>query len=55
MVLICGLTLLIDTALMAAFVGWFVGTDMILASALLIFCGGAVLALANRPFEAVAK
>ena len=42
-VLICGLSLLGHTAITVRFVGWFVGSDMILAAGLLIFCGGALL------------
>ncbi len=39
-VLSCGFALLATAALMLAFLGWFVGTDMILASALMSLCGG---------------
>jgi len=39
-VLFCGFALLVTTAVMLAFLGWFVGTDMILASGLMSFCGG---------------
>jgi hypothetical protein len=39
-VLFCGFTLLVNMAVMLAFMGWFVGTDMVLASALMILCGG---------------
>lgn len=39
-VLFCGFALLVTTAVMLAFLGWFVGTDMVLASGLMIFCGG---------------
>jgi hypothetical protein len=35
-----GFALLGTAAVMLGFLGWFVGTDMILASALMIFCGG---------------
>ena len=42
-VLICGLSLLGHTAIMAGFLGWFAGTDMIFTAGLLIFCGGALL------------
>jgi len=42
-VLICGLSLLGHTAIMASFLGWFVGADMIFAAGLLILCGGALL------------
>ena len=43
LVLICGFLLLLHGALMLAFLGWFVGSDMILASALLILCGALLL------------
>lgn len=52
-VLICGFAILVDGAVMAAFVGWFVGTDMILASAVLILCGGFALGPTKRAVEAV--
>jgi hypothetical protein len=39
-VLFCGFALLVNMAVMLAFMGWFVGTDMVLASALMILCGG---------------
>jgi hypothetical protein len=39
-VLFCGFALLVTMAVMIAFMGWFVGTYMVLASALLILCGG---------------
>jgi hypothetical protein len=39
-VLFCGFALLINMAVMLAFMGWFVGTDMVLASALMILWGG---------------
>lgn len=39
-VLLCGLALLVTAAMMLAFLGWFAGTDIILASALMSFCGG---------------
>ena len=39
-VLFCGFALLANMAVMLAFMGWFVGTDMVLASALTILCGG---------------
>lgn len=55
LVLICGFAILIDGAVMAAFLGWFVGTDMILVSALLILCGGFALVPAERPVETIAK
>ncbi len=42
-VLFCGLALLVDAAVMLAFIGWFVGAVMILASALLILCGGSLV------------
>jgi hypothetical protein len=39
-VLFCGFALLVTAAVMLAFLGWFVGTEMALASALMGFCGG---------------
>jgi hypothetical protein len=42
-VLFCGFALLVNTAVMLAFMGWFVGTDMVLAPALMSFCGGLLL------------
>jgi hypothetical protein len=39
-VLFCGFALLVNMAMCLAFMGWFVGTDMVLASALMILCGG---------------
>ena len=39
-VLLCGFALLVTAAVMLAFLGWFVGTDIVLASALMSFCGG---------------
>jgi hypothetical protein len=50
-VLFCAVTLIVDGALMAKFLGWFVGTDMILASALLILCGGFAIAPAKQVVE----
>jgi hypothetical protein len=50
-VLLCAVALIVDGALMAKFLGWFVGTDMILASAVLILCGGFVLAPVKRVVE----
>jgi hypothetical protein len=40
LVLFCGFALLVNMAVMLAFMGWFVGTDMALASAPMSFCGG---------------
>ena len=40
---------------MARFLGWFLGTDMILGSALVILCGGLALADARTEIEAIAK
>jgi hypothetical protein len=40
MVLVCGFSLLVTAAVMLGFLGWFVGTDMILASGLISVCGG---------------
>jgi hypothetical protein len=39
-VLVCGFALLVTASVMLAFLGWFVGTDMVLASALMSLCGG---------------
>jgi hypothetical protein len=39
-VLFCGFSLLVTIAVMIAFIGWFVGTGLVLASALMILCGG---------------
>ena len=39
-VLFCGFALLANMAVMLAFMGWFIGTDMVLASALMTLCGG---------------
>ena len=36
----CGLALLVNMAVTVAFMGWFVGSEMVLASALLALCGG---------------
>jgi hypothetical protein len=54
-VLLCAVALLVDGALMAKFLGWFVGTDMILASALLILCGGLAIAPVKQAVEEFAK
>lgn len=54
-VLICGLAVLIDGTVMAVFLGWFVGSEMILASALLILCGGLALDHAKRAVDIVAE
>jgi len=40
MVLFSGFALLVTAAVMLTFLGWFAGTDMVLASALMSFCGG---------------
>jgi len=50
-VLLCAVALIVDGAVMARFLGWFVGTDMILVSALLILCGGFALAPAKKVVE----
>ena len=42
-VLSCGFAVLVNMALMLAFMGWFIGTDMVLGSALMILCGGMLL------------
>jgi hypothetical protein len=55
LVLICGFAILVDGAVMVALLGWFVGSEMILLSALLILCGGFALAPAKRVPEAVAE
>lgn len=55
LVLVCGFTLLVDGVLMAVFLGWFVGTNMILLSALLILCGGVALVPAKQALAAVAR
>ena len=39
-VLFCGFAILVNMAVMLAFMGWFVGTGMVLASALMTLCGG---------------
>lgn len=52
-VLICGLAILVDGAVMVSLLGWFVGTIMILVSALLILCGGFALAPAERAVDTV--
>jgi hypothetical protein len=39
-VLFCGFAVLANMAVMLAFMGWFIGTDLALASALIILCGG---------------
>jgi len=39
-VLFCGFAVLVNMGVMLAFMGWFVGTRMVLASALMILCGG---------------
>jgi hypothetical protein len=43
LVLFCGLALLVDVALMLAFIGVFVGDEMLGSAALLIICGGLLL------------
>ena len=39
-VLFCGFAILVNMAVMLAFMGWFVGTGMVLASAAMTLCGG---------------
>lgn len=39
-VLFCGFALLVNMAVTLAFMGWFIGPEMVLASALLALCGG---------------
>lgn len=46
--LFCGFALLVQAGIMFAFLGWFAGTYMTLASALLILAGGFLLAPAIR-------
>ncbi len=46
-VLLCGFSLLVTAAAMVKFVGWFIGTDLTLASAVLIIIGGFALAPAQ--------
>ncbi len=36
----CGFALLVNLGVMLAFMGWFIGTEMILVSALMILCAG---------------
>lgn len=43
-VLIGGLAMLVDAAIMAKLIGWFVGSDMILTSGLLVLLGGLTFA-----------
>ncbi len=43
LVLICGIAVLAETALAIAFVGLFIGDEMIGTAALLIVCGGLLL------------
>lgn len=40
LVVFCGAALLVQAIVMVRFIGWFIGADMILASALLILAGG---------------
>jgi len=54
-VLLCALALFVDAALMASFLGWFMGTAMILASALLILCGGLAVTPAQPAGGAIAR
>lgn len=42
-VLLCGFALLVSAAVALGFLGWFVGSDMILGSALLSLCGGLLI------------
>lgn len=50
-ILLCAIVLIVDGAVMAKFLGWFVGTDMIFVSAFLILCGGFAIAPAKRAVE----
>ncbi|MGH9734684.1 MAG: hypothetical protein ACRD8A_08860 [Candidatus Acidiferrales bacterium] len=50
-VLIGGFAMLVDAAVMAKLIGWFVGTDMILVSGLLVVLGGFVFAPARARVE----
>lgn len=43
-VLIGGFAMLVDAVIMAKLIGWFVGSDMILASGLLVLLGGLTFA-----------
>jgi hypothetical protein len=54
-VLLCAVALIVDDVLMAKFLGWFVGTNIILVSALLILGGGFATAPARRVVEQLAK
>ena len=49
-VLLCGVALLVTTAVMLDFLGWFAGTDMILAAAVLSCCGGLLFQAENPGF-----
>jgi glucose-6-phosphate-specific signal transduction histidine kinase len=55
LVTFCGAALLVQTALMERFLGWFVGSEMICASALLILCGGLTLAPVQSRGEALGE
>jgi hypothetical protein len=49
-VLFCGFAVLVNMAVMLAFMGWFTGTGVVLASALTILLGGLLLdGLGKRP------
>ncbi|HTU35601.1 MAG TPA: hypothetical protein VMF66_17485 [Candidatus Acidoferrum sp.] len=50
-VLIGGLAMLVDAVVMAKLIGWFVGTDMILVSGLLVFAGGLAFASSRARVE----
>jgi hypothetical protein len=39
-VLFCGFAILVNMAVMLAFIGWFVGIGMVLASSVMSLCGG---------------
>jgi hypothetical protein len=46
--------MLVETAVMARLVGWFIGTDMVLASALLVLSGGFAFVPASSRVEELA-
>ena len=55
LVLLCGLAILVDGAVMMALLGRFIGTEMIVLSALLMLAGGVVLAPAKQVAETVSE
>lgn len=42
-VLFCGAAVLVNMAMILVFMGWFIGTYMMLTSALMLLCGGVLL------------